>query len=412
MDRHEMEEKIRSAVAQATPDQLEDILAACEGDVGAPMPLPKATRRRPALAALAAVALVALGLGLFPTGGLTGSSLGQGAGPVRPMRSVSATTPRPTQTPKTTQPAGTAPAVTTPTASTPNAIPTPTEIINVYIPDPAVTPSPSPVPAYSSYVGPSAALHAALLALDLSYDELPYHTEELDWYNGAAVYDVDICHNGVEYDCKVDAYTGSCLHWEQDTCDHLEHREGHHSDHHTQPNTSGLLDQDVALARACASVSLSTADVLDLKAELDWEDDQLVYEVEFCHGGTEYDCQVNAYTGACQTKQELCDHAEHQTTSTAYLDQVTALYHACAHLSLSTADVLDAKAELDQEDGLAVYEVEFCHNCTRYELELDACTGQVLKQDWEPCDRTGHGHDQGCGYGYGQGHNGHHGGRH
>ena len=47
MDRHEMEEKIRSAVAQATPDQLEDILAACEGDVGAPMPLPKATRRRP-----------------------------------------------------------------------------------------------------------------------------------------------------------------------------------------------------------------------------------------------------------------------------------------------------------------------------------------------------------------------------
>jgi len=77
MDRNEMEQKIRTAVEQTAPNQLEDILSRCEGDTEAPIRLPRSTRRRPALAALAALVLVALGLGLFPMGGRTLPTLRQ-----------------------------------------------------------------------------------------------------------------------------------------------------------------------------------------------------------------------------------------------------------------------------------------------------------------------------------------------
>ena len=53
MEHREIEEKIRTAVKQTAPNQLEDILSRCEGDTEAPIRLPRSTRRRPALAALA-----------------------------------------------------------------------------------------------------------------------------------------------------------------------------------------------------------------------------------------------------------------------------------------------------------------------------------------------------------------------
>lgn len=323
MDRNEMEEKIRTAMKQTAPNQLEDILSRCEGDTEAPIRLPKSPpRRRPALAALAALVLVALGLGLFPMGGMTLPTLRQ-KDPVQPTVPVVAAA-SPTQSAKATSapsPSQTAPAAAYTPA--PSAAPV---VFPTASPAPTATPSASPAP---EYIDSSAALRTALLALKLDYEELPYHSEELDWDDGVAVYEVDICHNGIEYSCEIDACTGDCRGWEQDICDHPGHQGAHHEEHHAgQPSaTSGsLLDQDTALATACA------------------------------------------------------------------------------HLSCSPADLLSPKVELDEEDGRSIYEVEFCHNGTEYELELDACTGQVLKQDSEPCDRAGHGHSQA--------HNGRHAGHH
>lgn len=321
MEHREIEEKIRTAVEQTAPNQLEDILSRCESDTEAPIRLPRSTHRRPALAALAALVLVALGLELLPTGGRTLPTLRR-KDPVQPTAPVAAVTP--TQSVKATSapsPSPTAPvAVNTPV---PTADPV---VFPADSPAPTATPSVSPAP---EYIDSSAALHAALLALNLDYEELPYHTEELDWEDGVAVYDVEICHNGVEYSCEIDACTGVCRGWEQDVCDHPGHQGAHHEEHYTaQPSASPrcLLGQDAALTTACA------------------------------------------------------------------------------HLSCSAADLLDPRIELDVDDDCSVYEVEFCHGGTKYELELDAYTGQVLKQDSEPCDRVGHGHSQG--------HNGHRGGHH
>lgn len=325
MEHREIEEKIRTAVEQTAPNQLEDILSRCEGDTEAPIRLPRSTRRRPALAALAALVLVALGLGLFPMGDRTLPTLRQ-KDPVQPTAPVAAVTP--TQSAKATS----APSLS-PTAPAAAHTPVPSGAPVVFPPRtdvPAPTETPSAIPAKSSYIGPDAALHAALLALELDYEELPYHTEELDWEDGVVVYDVDICHNGVEYSCEIDACTGDCRGWEQGVCDHPGHQGSHHEEHHADqpsPSPANLIGQDAALTAACT------------------------------------------------------------------------------HLSCSAADLLDPKVELDVEDGQNIYEVEFCHNGTEYELELDACTGQVLKQDSEPCDEVGHGHHSQSSTGH---HSGHH----
>ena len=41
------------------------------------------------------------------------------------------------------------------------------------------------------------------------------------------------------------------------------------------------------------------------------------------------------------------------------------------------------KAKLDYDDGRAVYEIEFTKDGLKYELEIDAATGGVLKYEMD-----------------------------
>ena len=54
---------------------------------------------------------------------------------------------------------------------------------------------------------------------------------------------------------------------------------------------------------------------------------------------------------------------------------------AVAHAGLSIEQVTFSKAELDEEDDIRVYEIEFIHNGVEYEYTINACTGEIM--DWE-----------------------------
>ena len=66
-----------------------------------------------------------------------------------------------------------------------------------------------------------------------------------------------------------------------------------------------------------------------------------------------------------------------------YIGKEAAVNAALAHAGLKRADVRDLKCELDRENGVMVYEVEFESGLFDYEYDIDAVTGKILKSKKE-----------------------------
>ena len=72
----------------------------------------------------------------------------------------------------------------------------------------------------------------------------------------------------------------------------------------------------------------------------------------------------------------------------AYIGAEKAKEIAFAHAGIDAAAVLSCKAELDTEDGIMVYDVDFETAGFAYDYEIDAATGKVLKAEKEIDDDT------------------------
>ena len=59
---------------------------------------------------------------------------------------------------------------------------------------------------------------------------------------------------------------------------------------------------------------------------------------------------------------------------------------ALAHAGVSASNVYEFKCELDRDDGVSLYEVEFKSGGMEYEYEIDAYTGAVLKAEQDRDD--------------------------
>ena len=62
-----------------------------------------------------------------------------------------------------------------------------------------------------------------------------------------------------------------------------------------------------------------------------------------------------------------------------FIGRQAAIKAALAHAKLQESDVRWLKCELDREDGVMVYEVEFKKDGFEYDYDIDAKTGKVLK---------------------------------
>ena len=86
-----------------------------------------------------------------------------------------------------------------------------------------------------------------------------------------------------------------------------------------------------------------------------------------------------------KAKCSSCCSAKACTNSTAkkYIGKEAAINAALAHAGLKRSDVRDLKCELDRENGIMVYEVEFESGLFDYEYDIDAATGKILKSKKE-----------------------------
>lgn len=121
----------------------------------------------------------------------------------------------------------------------------------------------------------------------------------------------------------------------------------------------------------------------EVKAEFDYEQGQFVYEVEFIADGTEYEYWINASDGTVVKKNLELLSLNTNTVAPVQITLEQAKEIALNDAKLTSDVVTFTTAKLDQEDGIAVYEIEFYTEDTEYEYEINANTGAIYSKSKE-----------------------------
>ena len=129
----------------------------------------------------------------------------------------------------------------------------------------------------------------ALAHAGLNANQVNFVRAYLDWDDGRQVYDVEFYTSDYkEYDYEIDAYTGAVLSFDYD------------ADYYAPPanntQSGSYISQSEAIRIALSYVSGATQSNVRY-AKLDRDDGRLEYEVEIIYGTTEYDFEIDAYTG-------------------------------------------------------------------------------------------------------------------
>ena len=166
------------------------------------------------------------------------------------------------------------------------------------------------------------------------------------------------------------------------------------------------IGSDRAKKVAFERAGVSASKAANVSVELDYEDGVMVYQVEFKYGGYEYDCDVNATTGAVvKYEKEADDDSQKQTnqsdtTSTQSngstsggISKDKAKEIALSHAGVSASKISDYSIEVDTENGIKIYEIDFKSGGYEYEYDINAATGSVMRCDKE-ADNDQDDHDE------------------
>lgn len=154
-----------------------------------------------------------------------------------------------------------------------------------------------------------------------------------------------------------------------------------------------IAARDIAFADA----GINRDKVTDLEVELDTDDGLIVYEIEFVVEGCEYEYEIDAKSGAILSKEMDDDDDSDDDDSGANppagsdadatdIGALRAMEIAFEHARVDQSKVRDVEVEQDDDEGRLVYEVEFSSGKTEYEYEVDARTGEIIRFEIETDD--------------------------
>ena len=151
-------------------------------------------------------------------------------------------------------------------------------------------------------------------------------------------------------------------------------------------NKAKKISTDKAKKIALGDAKLAEKDVTFVKVELEFENNRLVYDVEFYSGNVEYDYDIDAVSGAIVSSDRDIENYSipaQQTTvaPAADIGVEKAKEIALAHAGLSNDKVSFVKAQLDNEDGVKVYDVEFYSGNVEYDYEISVADGTIISAD-------------------------------
>lgn len=217
-------------------------------------------------------------------------------------------------------------------------------------------------------IGMQAALEAAARYAGLTTADITDADADPELDENPAHYEVEFQVPGKgELEYKVEAYTGQVLSGPANVTPSVP--------------AAGDVGLEAAKSAALKHAGLSTA--VFTKAERDYDDGRLEYELEFHTDSAAYEVTVDAATGrVLDYEKENLRGGTGGTDIGAQAAKAAALKHA----GLSEGQVQELQVEWDNEHGRAVYEVEFKSGGMEYDYVIDAATGSVLEHQAERHD--------------------------
>lgn len=159
-------------------------------------------------------------------------------------------------------------------------------------------------------------------------------------------------------------------------------------------SSKAYIGETKAKAIALEHAQVAENDIWNYEWELDGDNGIMVYEIEFNTNGYEYDYEINATTGAVVKNHKERDddyyfgNASSSTTTASgdYISATEAKSAALKHAGVSESTLGSYKSDLDRDDGIVHYDIEFKADGYEYDYEINAATGAVLKSEKERDD--------------------------
>ena len=154
------------------------------------------------------------------------------------------------------------------------------------------------------------------------------------------------------------------------------------------------------IARAHAGVN--EGDIYDYEFEMDYEHGAMIYELEFDCAGSEYEYDINAKTGEiikfeadrrgsvspspapdaatapASTPTPSSTPKPAANAESGHIGESKAKQIALAHAGVSEGSIREFECELDREDGIMVYEIDFECGNSDYADEISAAQDDIV----------------------------------
>lgn len=270
--------------------------------------------------------------------------------------------------------------------------------------------------AQNNSVSADEAKAAAIKDAGLDENDVTFSKADFDKEYGEYVYEVEVYADGKEYDYIIRASDGTVITKDVDVDDDsVANTTKKTTAKATEAATTASSGSSITLAQA-KNVALNDAGVKAAnatftKAKTSTDDGVTEYEIEFIAGNYEYEYEINAKTGAITDKDrdrvssakatnattkattydddDDDDDTTRATTkanttkaaSSNYIGVSKAKSIALNKAGVSSSNARFTTAKLDNDDGVAVYEIEFTSGNYEYDFEINAKTGAIIEWD-------------------------------
>ena len=156
-------------------------------------------------------------------------------------------------------------------------------------------------------------------------------------------------------------------------------------------NNTGNISLDKAKEIALSHAGLSADQVTFVQANMDFDDGIQKYDIKSFRNAHEYDYEINSSNGQIiQFDYDMeynyipnnnTTNYQSNVNTTANISVERAKEIALSHAGLASNQVTFQRIELDFDNGIQKYEIEFYYNYREYSYEIDANTGNILSYE-------------------------------
>ena len=252
----------------------------------------------------------------------------------------------------------------------------------------------------------------ALNHANLTSNEVTVIRADTELDDGIEKYNIEFYHENKEYDYEINATDGSIIEYDFDVENYNlsqgQNESGasnsnsnsnassnlnENSNTNTSSNTNtASISEEKAKEIALNHANLKSDEVTFIKSNIEVDDGIEKYNIEFYHENKEYDYEINATDGSIieydfdvenynLSQEQSGTGTSNSNVNTASISEEKAKEIALNHANVTNNQVTFGKSELDFDDGVQKYDIEFYYNNKEYSYEIDANSGNILSYE-------------------------------